>query len=324
MSNLNKLLSNKDIAVLIISESNDMFPQSLMLCESIRSFAGVYSNIKIVAVSPRPQLALDTSSQARLKELDVEYVVEDLNRTGSAYGPINRIVASAWAEQNLSSMFVLALDSDTIFIDEPKFFSADVGVRPVDMKGANSSGSKDPNDTYLKLICEFGGIDPIRMPILITSIDKKKIRASYNGGFSLIRCNKGIFQKAKEIFFKSFEANLRPFAGKISSMVSSTGSVEKSASEFWTSGQIALSVAIHSVTNDVYVYDNKYNIPLNCLSVVDIPWHNESDFKPIMLHYHHLMKPSYSLTDLQRVLEKVNCPMVMQEWIFARRYRFEQ
>lgn len=68
-------LNADDITVLICSEANAMYAQSLVLCDSIRTFAGAYSNIEIIAVSPRPQLALDRESQARLRDFDVEYVL---------------------------------------------------------------------------------------------------------------------------------------------------------------------------------------------------------------------------------------------------------
>lgn len=247
-------LNADDITVLICSEANAMYAQSLVLCDSIRTFAGAYSNIEIIAVSPRPQLALDRESQARLRDFDVEYVVEDLNKTQSPYGAINRVVASAWAEKNSSKKFILALDTDTAFIDEPTFFDADVGVRPVDMKGATSSGPNDPQDKYWQAMCEYGGIDVNKLPILKTTVDKKLIRASYNGGFSLIRRSLGIFKKCEQIFFSSFGAGLKPFQGLELNIEASSGRVGKVASEFWTSGQTALSVAVWASTNDVYIY----------------------------------------------------------------------
>ena len=217
------IVAPDDITVLLCTEANSMYPQSLVLCESIRTFAGAYSNVDIVAVSPRPELALDSSSRSRLQEFGVEYVVEDLNRTGSPYGAINRIVASAWAEKNSARNFILALDSDIAFVEEPRFMDADVGVRPVDMKGATSSGPDDPQDEYWKAMCEVGGIGIDTLPMLTTTVDKQRIRASYNGGFSLIRRNRGIFQTAKDVFFRSYEANLKPFHGHGLNIKASSG-----------------------------------------------------------------------------------------------------
>ncbi len=310
------------ITVLLCTEANSMYPQSLLLCESIRTFGGAYSDIDIVAVSPRPDLALDDMSKGRLLDLDVEYVVDDLNQTGSPYGAINRIVASAWAEQNSSREFVLALDTDTVFIDEPQFVRADVGVRPVDMKGATSRGLDDPQDKYWKAMCEIGGIDIETLPMLSTTVDKQTVRASYNGGFSIIRRNQGIFQKAKDVFIRSFESNLRPFQGFDLNITASSGAVGKTASEFWTSGQTALSIAIWAITNDVHIYDEEYNIPLNCLRAEGRTWPHRPTYRPKMLHYHHLMKPSSSLESLQDVLAKIDCPPHLSRWIVERRGLF--
>ncbi|HEX3554349.1 MAG TPA: hypothetical protein VIA62_14075 [Thermoanaerobaculia bacterium] len=310
-------LDESDIAYLICVEANRLEPQARLLCESIRTFGGRYRQAPILAVSPRPHLALGPEARAQLDELGVTYVVEPLNETGSPYGPINRIVAGAWAETFSSRPYLVLLDTDTVFVGEPGFVRADVGVRPVDVKGAASSGAGDPLDAYWARLCRLGGIDLSRLPRLTTTIDKVRIRASYNGGFTVVRRDLGILQRTREIFFASFQENLRPLAGTGLDVKASTGSVGREASEWWGSSQAALSIAIWSRTSDVHVYDERYNVPLHNLLDPGRSWPTGPGREPILLHYHYLAEVQYQAR-LRQVLRRIGCSSGVIEWIEDR------
>jgi len=90
---------------------------------------GRYREAPILAVSPRPHLALGSEARAHLARLGVTYAVEPLNDTGNPYGTINRIVAGAWAETFSPRPYLVLLDTDTVLVGEPSFARADVGVR---------------------------------------------------------------------------------------------------------------------------------------------------------------------------------------------------
>ena len=233
-----------EIAFVICVEANQLEPQAHLLCASIRQFGGRYKEVPIIAVSPRPHLGLSASSQRSLEALGVTYVAEPLNTTGSSYGTINRIVASAWAEQHLQQAYLVLLDTDMLFVTEPKFLRTDVGVRPVDVKGSATSGVKDGLDNYWAQLCGYAGMDINALPLLQTTIDQVMIRASYNGGFLVVRRDLGILQRTKDIFFASFAENLRPQAGTTGNVKASTGYVGNEASQWWGSSQAALSIAI--------------------------------------------------------------------------------
>jgi hypothetical protein len=310
-------LDESEIAFLICVEANRLEPQARLLCESLRTFGGRYRQAPILAVSPRPPLALGPEARAHLGDLGVTCVVEPLNETGSSYGPINRIVAGAWAETFSSRPYLVVLDTDTVLVGEPSFVRADAGVRPVDVKGAASSGAGDPLDAYWARMCRFGGIDLSRLPRISTTIDKVRIRASYNAGFTVVRRDLGILQSTREIFFASREEGLRPRAVTMREVLASTGSVGPEASEWWGSSQAALSVAIGSRTTDVYTYDERYNIPLHNLVGPERPWPLASGFKPILLHYHYLAEAQYR-ERFRRVLTRIGCSPEVCGWIGDR------
>lgn len=310
-------IGESEITFLICVEANRLEPQARLLCESIRTFGGRYRQAPIIAVSPRLPLALGSEARAHLEALGVTYVVEPLNETGSPYGAINRIVAGAWAETLSPRPYLVVLDTDTAFVGEPEFVRADVGVRPVDIKGSASSGPGDPLDAYWTRLCRLGSIDPSRLPMISTTIDKIRIRASYNSGFTVIRRDLGSLQKTREIFFASLAENLRPLAGRELNVFASTGPVGHEASEWWGSSQAALSVAIWSKTSDVYTYDERYNIPLNNLGGPGQSWPLRPGFEPILLHYHHLAEPAYQ-AQLREVLARIGCSAEVRRWIEER------
>lgn len=245
------------------------------------------------------------------------YAAEPLNQTGSPYGTINRVVAGAWAEEFSQRPYLVLLDTDTVFSGEPSFPRADVGVRPVDVKGSASSGPGDPRDAYWARLCGFAGIEPSRLPMLATTIDNVRIRASYNGGFTVVRRDLGILQKTREVFFASLEENLRPSAGTQLEVQASTGFVGLETSEWWGSSQAALSVAIWSKTSDVYTFDERYNIPLHNLVEPACSWPMRPGFQPILLHYHYLAEPKYQAY-FRRTLARIGCPPDARQWIEER------
>lgn len=313
-------LRESEIAFLICVEANRLEPQARLLCESLRTFGGRYREAPILAVSPRPHLAPGAEARARLEALGVTCVVAPLNETGSPYGSINRIVAGAWAEAVSSHSprpYLAVLDTDMVFVGEPSFVRADVGVRPVDFKGTASSGAGDPQDAYWVRLGGLAGIDPSRLPRLSTTMDHVRIRASYNGGFTVVRRDLGVLQKTREIFFASLQEDLRPQAGRGLDIFASTGSVGREASEWWGSSQAALSLAIWSKTSDVHIYDERYNIPLHILAGPGRSWPMAAGFEPVLLHYHYLAEPQYQ-SQLRQALPRIGCSPAVLDWIEER------
>ncbi len=315
-------LGEGEVTFLLCVEENRLLPQALLLCESLRTFGGRYRSSAIVAVAPRPHLALSPDHVSRLEALDVTYRAESLNETASAYGTINRIVVGAWAEGNLESKFLVMLDSDMVWVGEPELVRADVGIRPVDLKGSASSGQGDPLEAYWSRLCALGGIGLDRLPFLETTIDRASIRASYNGGFTVVRRDLGILERTREIFFASRAEHLRPWAGAGLDILASTGFVGRAASEWWGASQAALSVAIWSRTSDVRVYDDRFNIPLH-LHVDGTPaWPLEPGRIPILLHYHYLAEPEYR-EQFRTALARVGCAAEVRGWIEDRLRLFD-
>lgn len=310
------------VSFVMCLEANRLELQGLLLCESIRTFGGRYARSPIIGVSPRPDLALGAEARARFRDLGVTYIDEPLNLTGHPYGTINRIVAGAWAEAHLAIPYLVMLDSDMIFFGEPRFELADVGVRPVDTKGSASGGPGDALDAYWSGICNFAGIALDELPMVHTTVGQERIRASYNGGFTIVRRSLGILQRAKNVFFQALAKDMRPLRGYGRNVKASTGFVGPEASEWWGSSQSALSAAIWSKTRDVCTYEPEYNIPVHLLIDDSRSWPLRPDAKPVLVHYHYLAESAHR-TELAKVLRKIACPADTIGWLFARLEAFD-
>lgn len=303
-----------DISFMICVEGNVLGSQALLLCESLRRFGGPYADCAIWAISPRAELPVSPAVQAALEGLGVRLVSLPLNTTGSTYGSINRIVSGAWAESQMTTPYIGVLDTDMIFVRPPTFVAVDAGVRPVDYKGMASAGVEDERDAYWAEMCALGDIPLDKLPMLHTTCCQSVVRASYNGGFLVVRRSLGILAETDRIFFESYRRDLRPTRGAVD-VYASIGNTGAEAASWWGSSQAALSIAISKRTDDIFFYDNAYNIPLHIFARRAV-----LPFQPgeaVLVHYHYLAAEKHR-PDFLKALEGIDCPSDALEWVSRR------
>jgi len=273
-------------------ENNAIREQALLLCESIRQFGGRYRDAPILAFSPRAGLTVDAETRRVLAQMDVQYVDEPLNTTCLEYGPANRVFAGAWAEAHADTDFVVVLDSDTVYLREPRMpDDADVAVRPVDAKGSATRGPGDAFEDYWVALCALCGTSIDRLPYLRATIDGQRIRASYNAGLIVSRREKGILQRAADLFSRSLEAGMCPYRGSGIDIFASTGPVGQAGSEFWGSSQAVLAIAIWATTGRVVHYPASYNLPLHLVASMGEIAPEWTAEPPVHVHYHYMLSP---------------------------------
>ena len=257
---------SETVTFLLCIEQNAIREQALLLCESIRAFAGPHRHAPIVAVAARAGLGVDAEGRRRLRTLDVEYVEEPLNTVAPLYGSANRVAAAAWIEPRATSDWIVVLDSDTLVLG-PLVWPTDchVALRPVDTKGSASSGPDDPFDEYWQQLAALHGSSPDCLPYIDTVDRTARIRASYNGGLVVVRRETGLLGAWAVLFTRSMEQGLRPWKGSGLNVRASTDMVGVEASEFWGSNQAALALAIWSRPSRLHVLSDAYNVPLHML-----------------------------------------------------------
>ncbi|MBS0320097.1 MAG: glycosyltransferase [Proteobacteria bacterium] len=299
-------------------EDNAIRDQALLLCESVRTFGGRYRDAPIIAYSPRPALRVDAATRARLRELNVDYVDEPLNVECPEYAPVNRIVAGAHAERHATTDFIVAVDSDTVWLAEPELPAhADVAARVVDMKGSATRGPGDRYEAYWEQVAALAGVPLSALPWVRATIGGDRIRASYNAGLTVVRRDRGIYALNESLFFASARAALRPHAGSGIDIRASTGQVGKAGSEYWGSSQTTLTFAIWTRAAAVVHYPDWYNVPLHLIAAeaqADARWRARP---PVHLHYHWMFDAEHRGRAFE-VLAELGMPDDQRAWLARR------
>jgi glycosyltransferase involved in cell wall biosynthesis len=311
------------VSFVLCIEANAIREQALLLCESIRRFAGRYSRSPILAFAPRPGLGVDEVARRTLESMGVEYVDEPLNTTCLEYAPANRVYAGAYAEAHADTDFLVVLDSDTVWLDEPELpADADAAVRPVDSKGSATRGPGDRFEEYWARLAQMCGVSIDRLPFLRSTIGNEHIRASYNAGLTVVRRDKGILTRCAQLFAASVSAGMRPYRGSGIDILASTGQVGQAGSEYWGSSQAALTLAIWATTDRVLHYPDHYNVPLHLIADagdVDPRW---LVHPPVHLHYHYMFGERHHELAME-LLAKLGLSPVQRDWV-ARRTPFRE
>ncbi len=304
-------------AFVLCIEQNAIREQALLLCESIRSFAGRHRDARILAYAPRPGLGVDAATRARLAELDVGYVDEPLNIECSAYGSANRVAAARHAEAAVDADYIVVLDSDTVWLGEPELPDADVAARAVDEKGSATAGAGDRFEAYWRALAALAGVELECLPWMRATVDGARVRASYNGGLVVARRASGVLGRWAELFYRSVREGLRPFGGSGVEIVASTGAVGRTASEFWGSNQAALALAMWGGDARVVHYGDRYNVPLHLLSrdaAIEPRWRAAP---PLHVHYHGMFGGREHGAALE-LLERLGVPADRRDFLAAR------
>jgi hypothetical protein len=275
----------ENVEFCILAEAGILEAQTLLLCHSIRRFAGAHSSAAIVVVSPRPDCRPSRATVKELEVLGVGYLELELQSLCPSYGPSYGIYVAAHVARRPGPPVLVLLDSDTLFLGEPDFSlrGVDIALRPVDVKGMCTAGRGDPFDRYWHDLCALCGVDYAELPHVVTTVDRQTVLANYNAGLVAVRRDSGIFEKTEEFFTRVLAANSRPFGGSGMRVTSGTGVVDLDGSEFWGSRQAALSIAITSMKSPVQTLPPTYNVPLHSFDLLE-----RATAAPIHVHYHWL------------------------------------
>jgi glycosyltransferase involved in cell wall biosynthesis len=299
-------------------ENNAICEQALLLCRSIRQFAGRFRDAPILAYAPRPGLGVGASVRRTLDDLGVEYIDAPLNARCPEYAPANRVFAGAHAERHADADFLVVCDSDTVWLDEPELPEhADAGVRAVDSKGSATGGPGDRFDDYWAILAKLAGVSLDRLPYLYSTIGNERIRASYNAGFTIARRRLGMLTRCAELFATSRDAGLRPYRDSGIDIVASTGHVGRAGSEYWGSSQAALTLAIWATTDRVTLYPDCYNVPLHLIASegeIDPRWLARS---PVHVHYHWMFDERHHENGMD-LLARLRVPADRRAWLLER------
>ncbi|MEP6818526.1 MAG: hypothetical protein ABJA18_03260 [bacterium] len=283
-----------DVAFVACIEGGVLEAQTLLLFDSIRHYAGRFSDCSLYAFSPRAGHAISNDSRRTLDEQGVTYVDKILNTECPEYGSANRVAAAAHVEDTWAHDLLVILDSDTLFLRDPAELvlppDIDAAVRPVDIKGMSTGGPSDSCDRYWRDLCRCCGVDYDQVPWRESFVDRQRIKANYNGGLIVVRRSLGILRRWADFFFQSIREGLKPHTNA-ESFRTGAGWIKPAAANLWGSNQAALSLAIWSSTRRVQELPATYNYPLHLHNQIDAALARRVFPELVHVHYHALFAP---------------------------------
>ncbi|RAZ82628.1 hypothetical protein DPM33_34485 [Mesorhizobium hawassense] len=305
----------KSVEFVLIAEAGVLEAQALLLCESIRAFAGSYSQCPIIVVSPRSDRRPSASTLKKLEQLGVEYLPLDIDSCCPQYAPSYKVHSLAYVERRPGPPVIVQLDSDAIFIGEPVLLleSCEAAARPVDSKGMCTTGPGDPFDPYWRDLCQLAGVDYEHLPVVWTSDGAAVVRASYNGGLIAARRSCGLFQRTEDIFRQLVAAELKPWRTDQPTYRTGTGLQSGEATAFWGTSQAAFSLAAVAGNHAVRHLPATHNFPLHNLAGTKAP----DPAKLVHIHYHGLF--SAGSDEANPIFDgRLDLPAGIAEWLQAR------
>jgi hypothetical protein len=142
-------------------------------------------------------------------------------------------------------------------------------------------------------LCAEVGCSLDTIPFIESVVDRHRVRATYNAGYSVVRRENAVLELAAYIFTRSAERDLRPRRGASTQVFASTGWVGTVANEYWGSSQAVMSVAIWSTGQRVKQLDARYNVPLHLLADQEALSEEWCRINPVHVHYHGLFSPKH-------------------------------
>lgn len=307
--------SEQSVEFVLIAEAGILAAQAVLLCESIRRFAGAWSRSPITVISPRHDRRPSSSVARELEKLDAEYLPIEIDSCCPEYGTSYRVHAAAFVERRPGPPLIAQLDSDTVFVGEPDLILTDhqAAARPVDVKGMCTSRQGDRFDAYWRALCALAGIQLEQLPMIETTVDRQAVRASYNGGLLVAERAAGIFSRTEDIFRRLVAARLMPWGADGPAIMTGTGLLRGAATAYWGSSQAAFSLAVAAGGHALSPLPPTHNFPLHLLHRF-----SHAIASPLVhLHYHGLFaSPSESLD--QALGTELDLPAAVREWLAAR------
>jgi hypothetical protein len=288
------------VAYLACVERGRLESQGVLLCESIRRFAGQFANAPIHTFQPRAGTDISDATLTRLRELNVEHHKDLLNRDLHDYPIGNKVIVSAHAEKVLDEPILVFLDSDTFFAGEPGLFDlseeVDAAARPVDRKRIGSCGQSDPNDAYWRTLYSTFGIRD--EPFVETNSDQERIRAYFNSGLVVARRSAGVLSEWLQVLKRLFGDALLPPDGSTQFL-----------------DQVSLAIVLARRFERVSQLDWRYNYPLPQRSRLIEPARSAALGDLIHLHYHRwFQKPGF----LRLLRPELDFDNEVGRWLEAR------
>ncbi|MCK4858539.1 MAG: hypothetical protein KAT58_11260 [candidate division Zixibacteria bacterium] len=187
------------------AESEEELLHTRFLAESIRAFAGRFSDAPVWVYVPKSLAGTVAGEMNRFRALRVEIKTSSTPDEARWFYFAGKVFAAGKAEAAAvaTAAVLVWMDEDTIVLQEPTDFvlGSEIGFayRPVTH---NRSGSlyAEPPDPFWNRIYKKLSIDLESLFPMVTPADRQTIRAYFNAGLLVVRPQRGILRKWGESF----------------------------------------------------------------------------------------------------------------------------
>lgn len=268
-------MDKKTIEIVICTEKSYLESYSKLLISSLREFGGEFKDIPIFSYQPRKNFKISQKTIDFFEKNNVEYVDLELNKNFCHYPYANKPLACTHREINTNAEILIFLDSDVLFLNEPKEFTkfgnADVILRPVDIKNIGSENSEDENADYWESLYKLLNVK-IRRKIS-TTVTNENIWEYYNSGHIVTYTKNNLFRTWNDNFTKVMDAGIIPNHG--------LPFVEQSV----------FSATVSQMELKVKFFDKEYNYPIHMENQIQNSDYVVNSFDSLVsLHYHDIFK----------------------------------
>ncbi|KPK86898.1 MAG: hypothetical protein AMS27_04095 [Bacteroides sp. SM23_62_1] len=192
------------------AENADQVHYLVPMVESIRTFAGKFSDAEIWVYIPSEIIKLDTSTIERLNSLNVEVREIEVPEEAGWFFLSGKVYAAALAESEAEGKtdILVFLNYDTVVLEELNEFilpeNKKLGYRPVMHKNVGLLYS-EPLDSFWRRIYEIMSVDESRLFPMITPADEDTIRPYFNAGLLVVRPDAEILRKWIDYYEKLYQ-----------------------------------------------------------------------------------------------------------------------
>jgi hypothetical protein len=167
------------------------------------------------------------------------------------------------------------------FSENPIFERGEAGAAasPVDVTGMCSAGPDDPYDAIWQRMAKLCRVDLDAMPMLQTTVDKRRVRANYNAG--LLFGPSKLYPLVAEFLVNILRDEIKPYPTLKGGIKSGAGPVSPEGSQFWGTSQAAISLALAAMNMPIRILGQDHNVPVHMLDEFSEPL-----LRVTHLHYH--------------------------------------
>jgi hypothetical protein len=285
-----------ELQFVIIAEAGTLERQATLLARSIQVLGPGWDRATIRVVSPRAERRPEAATLRLLDAIGVEYLPLEVPSPCPVYGTSWRMSAMAEVEALAGPDVLVMLDSDTLFLQPPRFALSERGIalRPVDVKGICSAGLDDPLDRYWQQLATLCDVDLDAVPWVETTAGGERVRASHNGGLVVTSRRHGLFARAFEFLQRSAQADLLPRERQDGSFRIGSGHAQDETVRWWGSAQTTLTMAMVSLGLEQCLLPPTYNVPLHIFDPV-LALHPQVATDAVHVHYHWVFDADVTL-----------------------------